>query len=188
MVVPLPAKREKNVMKAIGLMVGAACLLAAPAAVAQQERDWGGIERCAAIGEAGERHTCLDRELAALGLLERAPATAAVQTPTSPPVQARAIPPAQPATAAGEAIVYEDSTPRAPAIANMTSSVATARLDRGRGLEVEAANGTRWRSTSSVSLRRAPRAGAPFAAEQGALGSYTCRIESSTYFKCERLS
>ena len=175
-------------MKGILVLAGAAGLLAAPAAVAQQDRDWGGVERCAAIGEAGARHACLDRELATLGLLETAPVTAPVEMPVAPPVQARATPPTQPAAQAGETIVYQDSTPREPAIANMTSTVAIARLDRGRGLEVEAANGTRWRSTSSVSLRRAPRAGAPFAAEQGALGSYTCRIESSTYFKCERLS
>ena len=175
-------------MKRIAVMAGAVCLLAAPAAVAQQERDWGGIERCAAIAEAGERHACLDRELAALGLLERAPASAAVPAPVSPPVQTRAAPAPQAGAAASETIVYEESEPRAPVIADMTSSVANARLDRRRGLEIEAANGTRWRSTSSVSLRRAPPAGAPFAVEQGALGSYTCRIESSTYFKCERLS
>ncbi len=175
-------------MKAIGVMTGAVFLLAAPAAVAQQERDWGGIERCATIAEAGERHACLDRELAALGLLDRAPTTAAVRAPVSPPVQARAVPSSAPSAATSDTMVYEESEPRAPVIADMTSSVATARLDRRRGLEVEAANGTRWRSTSSVSLRRAPPEGAPFAVEQGALGSYTCRIESSTYFKCERLS
>ncbi|OYX66936.1 MAG: hypothetical protein B7Y88_03665 [Sphingomonadales bacterium 32-64-17] len=173
-------------MKGIAVMAGAICLLAAPAAMAQQERDWGGIERCAAIDEAGERYSCLDRELAALGLLGRAPVRSGAPASVAPPVQSADQSP--PMAATDDTIVYEESEPRDPVMSDMTSSVATARLDRRRGLEIEAANGTRWRSTSSVSLRRAPRAGAPFAAEQGALGSYTCRIESSTYFKCERLS
>ena len=184
----------KRISGAVGAMAGAASLLAATAVDAQQarpDRDWGGIEGCATIGDAAGRHACLDRELAALGLLDQSSANAAaaaVPTAAPPPVQARAA--SQPGTnrAANETITYEDSEPRAPVISEMTSTVVSARLDRRGGLEVEAANGTRWRSISSVSLRRAPREGAAFAVEQGALGSYNCRIESSTYFKCERLS
>ncbi|MEN7536020.1 hypothetical protein [Aurantiacibacter flavus] len=166
-------------------MAVAASLFAASAAVAQAERDWSGIEGCAVIDDSAARHACLDRELAALGLLDRATVASAPPAPVAPPVTAQT----ELRTAeTREKMVYEETAPREPVISEMASTVAAASLDRRQGLEVEAANGTRWRSTSSVSLRRAPRAGVPFAVEQGALGSYNCRIESSTYFKCEPLS
>ena len=109
-------------------------MLASFPAGAQQERDWGGIERCAAIGDASARHACLDRELAALGLLEQATADASARAEVSAPVRAResAAPRASEA-AANETITYEESQPRDPVISGMTSTVASARLDNRRG-------------------------------------------------------
>ena len=167
----------------VGAGLSALTLPSAPVQAQQvpQSRNWSGIERCAGIADAVQRHSCLDNELAALGLLSQAAASeAAVVETQPPPLASRNAPPPS---------VTRQRTPNAePVFSGLTSTVRSARMI-GRGLvEVIAENGTGWRSISSTSLSRAPRAGVPFAVEPGALGSYNCRIEASTYFKCNPVS
>lgn len=150
-------------------------------------RDWGGIEACAAIVSADERHRCLDGELARLGLLTR-PATSAaavrgmddrdtVQTDPAAHAVAEA---AGPGSAIRPAPVR---APQSPSVA--AGAIASVRMIGRSNIEIVADDGSRWRSTSSRTFNRTPRVGAPFAVERGALGSYNCRIEVSTTFKCE---
>lgn len=188
---------------ALPVLAFALATTAAMPAIAQQqgsERNWAAIERCAAIADAHQRHACLDGVLDALGLLtagagEAAPAP---RPATEPPAAAASAPPAASADHRAPVAPRASDTPEAPArpawaqpqdrtpdFPGIDSQVASARLMGRRGVEVLAADGTRWRSTESVSLRRAPREGAAFAVEPGALGSYNCRLEASTYFKCE---
>ena len=157
-------------------------------------RDWGGIEACAAIAGADERHRCLDGELARLGLLTQSATPAAavrgmddrdtVQTDAAVPA---AVPAAVQAAGPGSAIRPAPvRAPQSPSVA--AGAIASVRMIGRSNIEIVADDGSRWRSTSSRTFNRTPRVGAPFAVERGALGSYNCRIEVSTTFKCEPIS
>ena len=150
-------------------------------------RDWGGIEACAAIVSADERHQCLDGELARLGLLTQlaTPATPVRAMEDRDTVQAdAAVPAVVQAPGPGSAIRPAPvRAPQSPSVA--AGSIASVRMIGRSNIEIVADDGSRWRSTSSRTFNRTPRVGAPFAVERGALGSYNCRIEVSTTFKCE---
>lgn len=179
--------KHLNFLALTGILIGAA--IPANAQDDTLSRNWGAVEICASIANAGERHQCLDSELARMGLL------AAPIEPTAPAQQTSSVSAAQTAAAplaisqaiqAGPGSAIRPVPERTPLPAPMASgAIASVRLIGRSNIEIVADDGSRWRSTSSGTFRRTPRVGAPFSVEQGALGSYNCRIESSTYFKCE---
>ena len=177
----------------VPVALGAAAMLAPATAGAQDEssRDWTAIERCAAIPDADARHLCLDAALVDLGLLAGQSARTAQEEiarrevdPASPPARSA---PVQVAQAASRPTPATPVAAAEPAGDLAPTTIRAARVIRGN-VEVAAMDGTAWRSTSSQNFRRPPREGARFQVSRGALGSYNCQVEDSTFFKCEPMS
>lgn len=177
-------------MKAVNLLarallVGTAAL-ASSAGWAQDGGDpaanWQAVVACAEQGDPDDRHACVDNVLRAAGVLDPAREIAAQRENFGEP-SPEAAPPVQAAHQA------PSPTP-APAppleIEGIETTVADALIGGDRLLVVATAEGAIWKQIDGGPFRRAPAKGETFIVEEGALGSYRCKIGSDIY-RCRRL-
>jgi len=155
--------------------------------------NWDRIVRCGAIVSAGERHNCLDGVLRQAGVLTpereiaeqresfgqpvRSAAPAASEAPVSAPAPQQAV-----------QQTPQPSPSPAPSreITGLTTTVADALIGGDRLLVVATAEGAVWKQIDGGPFRRAPAKGEAFSVEEGALGSYRCKIGSDIY-RCRRV-
>jgi hypothetical protein len=160
--------------------LGALALAASPASAqeagAVSAGQWEAVVACAAQGGANERHRCIDDVLRTAGVLDPQREQAAARESFG-----------QPAREPEPAPVPAAAVPQAPPpVTGVETTVADALIGGDRLLIVATAEGAVWKQLDGAQFRRAPAAGTAFAVEEGALGSYRCKIGSDV-FRCRRM-
>ncbi|MXP40743.1 hypothetical protein GRI75_03650 [Altererythrobacter soli] len=164
----------------------------------QAAANWQAVVACAGQADAGSRHACVDRVLRAAGVLDPAREAAAqrqsfgaperrAEPAVAPP--AVAPPPAAAAAAAASpqaGAVQERAVAAPPAISGIETTVSDALIGGDRLLIVATSEGAIWKQVDGGPFRRLPAKGSAFAVEEGALGSYRCKIGSDV-FRCRRV-
>jgi len=164
---------------------------------------WQAIVACAERdGGPAARHACMDDVLRAAGVLnaereiaaqresfgERAGQRGAPPPPPPPPPPGPppgSPPPGQP-PAPPTAPPPPPPQPGPERITGLSTTIADALIGSDRMLLVSTAEGAVWKQIDGTRFRRAPDAGTGFSVEEGALGSYRCKIGSDVY-RCRRL-
>jgi hypothetical protein len=169
-------------MKRLGKLLAATAFLLAPIpAWAQDGQDgatanWQAIVACAKRPNPENRHACVDSVLREAGVLDPEREIAAQResfggTPRDEPAaQAR----------------RETASAPPPEITKLETTVANALIGGDRLLVIATTEGAVWKQIDGSPFRRAPANGAAFSAEEGALGSYRCKIGSDVY-RCQRV-
>ncbi len=125
------------------------------------------------------------------------PATQAQRPPVAAPAPAPV--PAPPPAAASEPALARAPVPPPPALAppappqaasadvdSIATTVSRAFDPGNRLLVIITADGQVWQQSESKDIGLPPRPGVAFTVEQGALGSFTCRIGTARSFRCRR--
>lgn len=166
-----------------GAALPASALMAQDASTSPEE-NWQKMEACATIDRAAERHACMDEVLRRAGLLTRERELAGQretfgQQPRREEEEREEV---------AEEIAAAPVVPEPPEeIDELQSSVAFAKLVARGYLLVVTEEGAVWRQTSGERVRLAPDPGTRFTVSKAALGSFRCKIGSSTIYRCERL-
>ncbi len=163
-----------------------------------ESADWRAIAECARIGNADQRHGCMDDVVRRAGLLDPAQEAAAARDDfgrgdRSQKPQGAVLPheiPTTPAPAARPGPVQSEATPPAesvPATKRLSTTIRSAQLAGNRRLTVVTADGAVWQQTESEEFHALPRSGDAFTVERGSLGSYRCTFGRSSVYRCRRL-
>ena len=144
--------------------------------------NWRAVVACAEQGDSDERHACVDDVLRAAGVLDPVREAAAQREAFGAPSPA----PEPPARAAREIAPANPAAAPSRKIDSIETTVADALLGGDRLLVVATAEGAIWKQIDGSPFRRAPAKGTTFTVEEGALGSYRCKIGSDIY-RCRRL-
>ena len=170
-------------MKRLGKLLAATAFLLAPIpAWAQDDQDgatanWQAIVACAERPNPENRHACVDSVLREAGVLDPEREIAAQRE------------------SFGETLRDDEHVEQArretasappPEITKLETTVANALIGGDRLLVIATAEGAVWKQLDGSPFRRVPAKGAAFSAEEGALGSYRCKIGSDVY-RCQRV-
>jgi hypothetical protein len=170
-------------MKRLGKLLAATAFLLAPIpAWAQDDQDvatanWQAIVACAERPNPENRHACVDSVLREAGVLdpEREIAAQRKSFGGTPRGDERV-----------EQARRETASAPPPEITKLETIVANALIGGDRLLVIATTEGAVWKQIDGSAFRRAPAKGAAFSAEEGALGSYRCKIGSDIY-RCQRV-
>jgi hypothetical protein len=173
----------------IGAMVVPAAALAQGGAGAA-ERNWAAISECGAITDSGRRLQCMDDVLRQAGVL----GSGAIADRQRPPEQGRddqaapAMAAAQPAARRAQSAAAQPSRASQPALGDdgqMTTSIASIRTIGYQRLLVTTAEGSVWEQTEEKPFLTVPKAGDAFSVQSALFGSYRCRFNESSRYRCK---
>jgi hypothetical protein len=166
------------------MLVGvAACLLPAPG-FAQEDtgeaaRNWARIAQCGSIAEAERRLGCMD------GVLREAGIASAAISEAAPRQQARLNDSAPPTPGAPAPRSREPEREDTGPVATTIASVQTIGYQR---VLVTTAEGSVWEQTQAETFRTPAKAGDAFSVEPAAMGSFRCRFNQSTRYRCKQVN
>ena len=181
-----------------GLYSAAALVLASGPAWSQDDQsdpaaNWQAIVACADQSDAERRHACMDGVLRTAGVLDPAREIAAQRQSFGEARRGeggadevgRTMADA-PARAARPSAPHTPSAVPPPDLRELRTTVADALIGADRLLLVATAEGAVWKQVDGSPFRRPPAKGTEFSVEEGALGSYRCKIGSDIY-RCRRI-
>ncbi len=153
-------------------------------------RNWSAITECGAISDDQRRLGCVDDVLRQAGIARGNPAagdarqgaTGAAPAPNQAAQAALPSPATPRGVAAAGPAAPEPARDVAQALTTTITSVQTVGYQR---LRVTTAEGGVWEQTQAEALRTPPRVGDTFHIEPAALGSYRCRVERSSLYRCK---
>ena len=177
--------------------------------------NWQRVVACAQEPTDAGRHSCIDEVLGRAGVLATAEQRSAgsaeeqrrsfglsaaqqqeterrtVRTERAPvpaPAPVASPSPAVPAASAPRPQPPQSEPPRSQAadVDSIATTVSRAFDPGNRLLVIITAEGQIWQQSESKDIGLPPRPGTAFSVEQGALGSFTCRIGTARSFRCRR--
>jgi hypothetical protein len=142
-------------------------------------RNWSAITECGGISDDQRRLGCMDDVLRQAGI------AGGSSSASAPDQAARA---AQPSSAAARGLAATARAAPEPArdlTEALTTTITSVQTVGYQRLRVTTAAGGVWEQTQAEALRTPPRVGDTFHIEPAALGSYRCRVERSSLYRCK---
>jgi len=136
-------------------------------------RNWTAITQCGSIADAGRRLGCMDDVLRRAGIGSGA---TAAQDSNSAPVE-RASPAARPQQSRA------DEKPR-----ELSTTIASVQTIGYQRVLVTTAEGSVWEQTQAEAFLTPPKSGDAFSVEPAALGSFRCRFNQSSRYRCKQVN
>jgi hypothetical protein len=158
---------------------------------------WRAIAECARIGNAEQRHACMDGVIRKAGLLDPTREAEAARSDFGRDGRSQqpraANPPSAPAPSPAAAqrpkplqaeVTHAEKAGSAPD--RLRTTVRSAQLAGNRRLTVVTADGAVWQQTQSEEFHVLPSPGDSFTVERGGLGGYRCTFGRSSVYRCRR--
>ena len=141
-------------------------------------RNWTAIAQCGSIAQDDRRLGCMDDVLRRAGVGR---VSAAEQAPRP---QARVDERSVPSSTIPAARPSEPEDRQAGALTTTITSVQTIGYER---LLVTTADGSTWEQTQAQSFLTPAKAGDAFSVEPAAMGSFRCRFNQSSRYRCKQV-
>jgi len=172
-----------SVRHVVCLGVAAACVMPA-AGFAQQEtgeaeRNWSRVSQCGAIADDERRLDCMDDVLRAAGVMRGGTSGA------TPPQAAR---PGDTVPAARSGPASRTSEPATTHTESLATTIASVQTIGYQRLLVTTAEGSVWEQTQAETFRTPAKAGDAFSVEPAAMGSFRCRFNQSSRYRCRQVN